>query len=315
MPRNRTARLAVLGSGASQRSQSTQYSSRNSAQIRRRVVVGVLVVLALALITVSYRESSGSLNSVQSAGATVLKPFEVAADRVAQPFRDAYGYFSGLFGAKSENKRLKAELAQMRDDSTQTALLQKENARLRALLNYKDTARFPNDFTEVGASVLSSAPSDFSRQVVISAGSANGIRLWSPVVNAQGLVGQVTKLASHTAQVTLLTDETSNVAALDLRTQAPGLVSHGAGRSDQLFMGRVQKDLEVRKGDEVVTAGSLQGKLPSMYPRGLKIGTVASVGQNDIDIYKQIQVQPYVDFSSLGSVLVLVSKKPTPQLP
>ena len=162
---------------------------------------------------------------------------------------------------------------------------------------------------------MSAAPSDFSRQVVISAGRSDGLRLWSPVVNAQGLVGQVTKLAGHTAQVTLLTDETSNVAALDLRTQAPGLVSHGAGRSDQLFMGRVQKGLDVAKGDEIVTAGSLQGKLPSMYPRGLKVGTVTSVGQNDIDIYKQIQVQPYVDFSSLGSVLVLVSKKPTPQLP
>jgi rod shape-determining protein MreC len=125
----------------------------------------------------------------------------------------------------------------------------------------------------------------------------------------------VTKLAAHTAQVTLLTDETSNVAALDLKTHAPGLVSHGSGRSDQLFMGRVQKSLQVSEGDEIVTAGSLQGKLPSMYPRGLKIGKVANVGQNDIDPYKEIQVQPFVDFSSLGSVLVLVSKKPTPQLP
>ena len=80
-------------------------------------------------------------------------------------------------------------------------------------------------------------------------------------------------------------------------------------------MDRVQKDLDVAKGDEIVTAGSLQGKLPSIYPRGLPIGTVTSVGQNDIDIYKQIQVQPYVDFSSLESVVVLVSKKPTPQLP
>ena len=315
MPPNRTARLPVLGSGTSQRSQSAQYSSRSSALIRRRVVVGVLVVVALALITVSYRESSGGLTGVQSAGASVLKPFEVGADHVAQPFRDAYGYFSGLFHAKSENKKLKTQLAQLRDDRTQTALLAKENARLRALLAYKDSARFPGDFTAVGASVLSAAPSDFSRQVVISAGRSDGLRLWSPVVNAQGLVGQVTKLAGHTAQVTLLTDETSNVAALDLRTQAPGLVSHGAGRSDQLFMGRVQKGLDVAKGDEIVTAGSLQGKLPSMYPRGLKVGTVTSVGQNDIDIYKQIQVQPYVDFSSLGSVLVLVSKKPTPQLP
>ena len=143
MPRNRTARLAVLGSGASQRSQSAQHSSRSSALIRRRVVVGVLVVVSLALITVYFRESSGGLHGVQSAGATVLQPFEVGADRVAQPFRDAYGYFSGLVHAKSENKKLKTQIAQLRDDRTQTALLAKENARLRALLAYKDSARFP----------------------------------------------------------------------------------------------------------------------------------------------------------------------------
>ena len=65
--------------------------------LRRRVVVAVLVLVSLALLTVYFRESSGGgLHSLQSAGATVLRPFEVAANRVAQPFRDAAGWVGGL---------------------------------------------------------------------------------------------------------------------------------------------------------------------------------------------------------------------------
>ena len=81
-------------------------------------MAGVLVLLSIGLITIYFRESSGGgLHQVQSAGATVLRPFEVAADRVSRPFRDAYGYFSGLFGAKSENKRLRAEVDRLRHET------------------------------------------------------------------------------------------------------------------------------------------------------------------------------------------------------
>jgi cell shape-determining protein MreC len=75
-------------------------------------VAGVLVLLSIALITIYFRESAGGgLHQVQSAGATVLRPFEVAADRVSRPFRDAYGYFAGLVHAKSENNRLRERRA------------------------------------------------------------------------------------------------------------------------------------------------------------------------------------------------------------
>jgi cell shape-determining protein MreC len=65
----------------------------------------------------------------------------------------------------------------------------------------------------------------------------------------------------------------------------------------------------VNEGDPIITAGSPpDSELPSIYPRGIQIGLVTGVGQKDTDLYKQIQVQPFVDFSSLRSVLVLVPK-------
>ena len=71
-------------------------------------MLGSLVLLSLALITVSFREQSdGPLHDAQAAVASALQPLEVAVERVARPFRDAYGWTKDLFNARSENERLK----------------------------------------------------------------------------------------------------------------------------------------------------------------------------------------------------------------
>ena len=111
MPRNRTVRLAVLGSSV-QRAASSGYPSSRSSAVKRRIVVGVLVLLSLVLITVSFRSSA--LDGVQGTAATILRPFEVAADRVSRPFRDAVGWARGLVDAKSENEKLHTQIAELR---------------------------------------------------------------------------------------------------------------------------------------------------------------------------------------------------------
>src|SRR3954452_21156853 len=106
VPRNRTVRLAVLGSSV-QRAASSGYPSSRSSALKRRIVVGLLVLLSLVLITVSFRSSA--LDGAQGTGAAILRPFEIAADRIARPFRDAVGWGRGLVDAKQDNKRLRAE--------------------------------------------------------------------------------------------------------------------------------------------------------------------------------------------------------------
>jgi rod shape-determining protein MreC len=277
--------------------------------------VGVLVLLSLVLITVYFRESSsGTLHRAQGTGATVLRPFEIAAERVARPFRDAYNWTADLFGARAENQRLKSELAQYRQLYVQSESALADNARLRRLLHLQDAPTYPHDFTQVNARIIGHAPSDFDQQVMISAGSVDGLREHDPVITADGLVGELTLVTPHEAQVTLLTDESSHASAVDLITGARGIVSHGQGATQSLILDRVTKDQKVRRDDLIVTAGSQAGRLPSIYPHGLTIGLVTSVGESDTALYKQIQVAPAVDFSSLDSVAVLVSKKPRPEL-
>jgi len=269
-------------------------------------VIG-LAVVSLTLITVSFRESAGGpLHGVQDTGAAAMKPFEVAANRVARPFRDAYNWFDGLTTARSENKQLKAEVEKLRQQYATAQTAQNENATLKRLLRYERGASFPKDFRAVNASVIARGAADVQQRVTVSAGSKQDVRVNDPVVTTDGLVGRVTRVAKGLARVTLLTDATSAVAASDLRTNAYGLVQHGPGGGADLVFSRVSKDKVVRPGDFVVTAGTQLASLPDIYPRGILIGRVTSVYQNNVDEFKHIQVTPFSDFSSLDSVAILV---------
>ena len=279
--------------------------------VRRAVVVG-LVIASLALLSVYFREpQSGPLHDVQGAGASVIHPFQVAAERVAQPFQDAYGWAGDVLGAESENEKLRRELERLRQQlvQSQTAVLQ--NAELRRLLRFREGPSFPRDYNAVAARIIGRTPGQFEQQVLIAAGSNARVHVNDPVVTAAGLVGRVTKVSRRSSRVTLLTDETSAVSALDLRTNAAGIVRHGIAAGDALVLDRVTKAEVIKAGDVVITAGWRSGRLASIYPRGIPIGIVTSVGQLDTDIYKRIEVDPFVDFSSLDSVLVLVEKPDT----
>jgi rod shape-determining protein MreC len=272
-------------------------------------VVG-LVLLSLVLITVSFREtSSGPLHGAQNIGASILRPFEIATDRVARPFRDAYTWFDGLVNAHSENQKLKAEVQDLRQKYTAAESSLNENITLKRLLEYQTGPTFPKDYHSVNASVIARPPSDVQQQIVISAGSDDGIRKNDPVVTADGLVGKVTLVFSNQSNVTLLSDATSAVPAIDLTTGAYGLVQHGAGGGAQLIFARVPKTEIISEGDYIITAGTQLGALPDIYPKGIEIGRVTSVDQNDVDSFKQIQVEPFASFSSLDSVAVLVRNR------
>ena len=308
MHRTRSARVAVLGSV--QRPSSAPTPPRNTPVLRRRIVATLLVVLSLVLVTAYFRESSnGRLHDVQGTAASILRPFEVAAERVARPFQDAAGWVGSVLDAKSENKELRQRVRHWRELAIQAQVSIQENRQLRRLLAFRDSPRFPADYKSVATRVISRTPSEFEQQVGIAAGSRSGIRRHDPVVTADGLVGQVTTVADEVAQVTLLTDETSAVSALDFQTQADGIVQHGVGSSETLVLDRVTKDQVVNRGDVIVTAGTRSERFGSIYPRGIPIGVVTSVGQTDTDLYKQVLVQPFVHFRSVQAVLVLVPKK------
>jgi rod shape-determining protein MreC len=276
--------------------------------------VGLLVLASLVLITVSFRSSA--LDGVQSTGASVLRPFEVAADRVTRPFRDTVGWFRGLVDAKNENKKLRAQVDELRRQVILDESAVQQNVDLQNALDYQGPPSIA-DYRKVNASVLVNPQSAIDQSVIISAGSARGIVKGSVVIEPTGgpdnggaLIGTVDKVARNVARVMLLTDNQSAVTATDLTNpRVVGVVERGSGSSDVLVLDLVPKKPYVRVGDTIITAGTLgTGPLKSKYPHGIPIGTVTSESDNEANLFKSIQVRPLVDFSSVRSVIVLVPK-------
>ena len=304
----------MLGSSVQRSRSKNQYAGRARSAVLRRLVLALLVLAALALLTISFRSpTSGFLHNVQGTGATVLRPFQIAAERVARPFRDAYHYVDGLTTAKSENAKLRREVRALRAQATSNLAGAQRATELERLLNYEQGPTYPKDYRPVNTSVISFPSGPFAEQVAIAAGSSSGIGINTPVVSADGLVGRVTNVFAATAVVTLITDPDSAVAARDLTTGVFGLIRHGPGNT--LILDQVSKEQKVQKNDVIVTQGTRDARYPDLYPYGIPIGRVLSVGTSDIASYLTVQVEPFASLSSLDSVAALVSTKRSPKLP
>jgi rod shape-determining protein MreC len=268
----------------------------------------VLLLVSLALLTISFRSpTSGALHSIEGAGSSIMRPFQIAATRVAQPFRDAYNYFDGLANAKSENAKLKQEIAYLRARELASVGAAQQEKQLARLLHYIEGATFPKGYRAVTARVISSSATPFAHTLVITAGSSQGIRLNSPVVSGDGLVGIVSNLYPDTAVVTLLTDTQTYVPAEDVQTNARGVVHPSS--AGQLILDQVSKQLPVSAGDQIVTLGTIDPRYPDLYPHGIPIGRVTYAHATDTSSFLQVEVQPYADLSPLQAVSVLVATR------
>jgi len=275
------------------------------------LIVVVLALLSLVLLTIYFRESSnGPLHRMQGYGSQVTRPFQVVADRIAKPFEDAYGWVHDMNKAKKENKELRKDLKNARQDLAQLKNDKSTAARLASILRYERSPVFPQDYDPVNAEVMTPASGPFEQTIVIAGGENREIRVDDPVINEDGLVGRISQVGPTTSKVTLLSDPSFAVSASDLssKTDAQGIVRHPATGSDVLMLDGVKVEQVVKEGDSIVTSHWHRQDLNSLYPSGISIGRITSYSQSDVNPDKQIQVEPSVDFSSLDAVIVLIPK-------
>lgn len=275
---------------------------------RRRAVLAVLVGLSIVLLTGYFGEGSGGFfHSLQSGAQTVLSPIEDGASRAFKPVRDLVGWFGDVFDAKDENKQLKKNLSAAR---TQLATLETEardNVQLRGQLKLTEGLGYTNATRET-ARVIVKAPTVWYSTVTIDKGRSDGIRVDQPVVNGDGLVGNVTAVNGGTATVTLITDSSSAVSAQIEPDGALGIVKPNVGDPNDMQLQYIGKNHPVTKGASVVTSGSAPGRLQSIYPRGIPIGEVSRVETGELDLYRKVHIRPWADLRRMDTLTVLTGK-------
>ena len=272
---------------------------------RRRAVLGLLVALSLILLTAYFGESAGGgLHALQRGVLQVLAPIQEGANRALKPFRDLAGWFSDTLHARDQRDKLRKQVRGLRDQAISGQSAVRENVELKGLLGLDRSANL-TAYHPVSARVIGRSPTVWYQTLNVDRGSSSGVRVDQPVVDGDGLVGKVTSVTGTVAQVTLITDHTSRVSAKVADTGVNGIVQPAIENPNDLLLDFVSNKNRVVKGEAIVTAGTRSGKLESLFPPGIPIGSVTKVDAQEVNLFQRVHVSPYADLRKLDFVQVL----------
>ena len=201
---------------------------------------------------------------------------------------------------RQRNAELESEVARL---TRQVIELRQQLQEVSVLYSLLDFARANPEYEYSAAIIIGKDPSPFLQYVFIDQGSDQGLYRGMPVVTAQGLVGRVDAVISGASRVQLITDPRSSVNVKLQSSQTEALLVGSITGDITLEM--VPQDVPLRIGEIILTSG-----LGGAFPPNIMIGQVINVRKRQNDLFQSASVQPIVDFSKVGAVLVIKNFKP-----
>jgi rod shape-determining protein MreC len=269
---------------------------------RRRAILALLVVGSFVLLTITYGQGS---NGLQRGVSTIFSPVQSVASTALKPARDLVNWFDKTFDARGQNSRLHTELERARREAVGAKAALAENAQLRKLLSLDRGGAIPSGYEPVTGRVIARAPSAWYADVTIDVGSGDGVRVDDPVIDGDGLVGTVSAVTGGSAQVALIADGSSAVAARVVPVGAQGIVEPEVGDPGNLILSFLNSTKHVHRGEAVVTSGWRGEGLTSRFPPNIPIGEVTKATLVEQEAKQQVHLRPYADLPDLDLVQVL----------
>ncbi|MFI7497890.1 rod shape-determining protein MreC [Streptomyces sp. NPDC049687] len=264
-----------------------------------RLLLVLLIAVAFALITVDIRGGEDSpVDGARQAAAAVFGPIEDGVSSAVNPVgnavsavRDSGERHDRLAQLEKENAALKAKLGS--DDRNRSRL-----AQLDKMLKIAGAGQYGIKGAEV---VAIGAAQGFSWTITIDIGANDGVKRDMTVLNGDGLVGRVTTVGPNTATVLLANDPDFTVGT---RMEGNDELGFASGQGDSpLRVELLNGKADVKKGDRLVTFGSQADK---PFVPGVPVGVVARVDPSGGDLTRTLYVTPYVSFTKLDVVGVVV---------
>ncbi|GAB2906634.1 hypothetical protein GCM10027093_50860 [Paraburkholderia jirisanensis] len=263
----------------------------------------MFVVLALVLLITDARFRT--LEIVRGVLGAGIYPLQRAALVPRDIFMGAADLAVTSATLRGENEQLRARNLRLSQQANEAAQLGAENSHLRNLLQLSQ--RSPIQSTP--AEIQYDTRDPFTQKVVIGRGSQQGIQDGSPVVNEDGVVGQVTRVFPMQAEVTLLTDKDQAVPVQIVRTGLRSVI-YGTPKGDSLDLRFVPTSADVLAGDELVTSG-----LDGVYPPGLPVAKVVRVDKLADTAFAHVICAPIAQARGARQLLVLHYQHDVPPRP
>lgn len=250
--------------------------------------------LALFLMVADARMSFAP--PLRSALATMLLPVQRLLAVPVDLWGTAHRYLEGLGAAQAAEQATRQRMASLAERAARADRLQLENRRLRALIDLRPGLQVPS----LAAEVLYEAADPVSRKVFIDRGGHHGVQLGSPVINEEGVLGQVVRVYPLTSEVALVVDREATIPVLNTRTQQRSAAFGGSADGASMELRYMSGNADVQAGDLLVTGG-----LDGVYPAGLPVATVQQVDRKSQGGFARITLDPRASAEGVRHVLVL----------
>ncbi|MGA9164643.1 MAG: rod shape-determining protein MreC [Thiobacillus sp.] len=257
-----------------------------------RLLIWLLVGVSCVVVDVRYRALDGLRNGFSMLLLPVREMMRAPSDVAAE----LGGFFTRHRLLQNERDALLAERARLAIGANAAQELVRENVELRALLQMQ--AR-PGQQV-VHAALLYQGHDWFAQRITLDQGEQAGLRSGLPVVDASGLVGQVSRVYPGSSEVTLVSSPEQLTPVFVERTGQRGLAA-GSGRG-QLELRYMPTHADIRPGDRLLTSG-----IDRVYPAGLPVARVSRVSRPQSSPYLRVECEPLAGLDRARAVLVLVA--------
>jgi rod shape-determining protein MreC len=274
---------------------------KQGASARAKMIVFALISVALLLLD----SRVGALAVARQVVGTVLYPVQMVALLPRDALVGMSEYFSSLSSLEKQVQELKRQQIAVAQTVQQAALHQAENNQLRKLLDARE--RVPGK--TMLAEILYDARDVFTRKIILDRGTQQGVALGLPVIDNQGVVGQVTRVFPFTSEVTLLTDKEQAIPVQVLRSGLRS-IAYGRGQAGTLDLRFMAPNADVQVGDILITSG-----LDGVYPAGLAVARVIQVESNANGAFGRVICQPLAGIERNTQLLILMSLPEMPPRP
>lgn len=257
----------------------------------------LFVVLSLALMFMDQRLSN-------------LQPLRLALSAAAEPVRwitafpaamsSLGNYFESRERLRIENRALKRQQLLLRAKVERLQSLEAENRRIRALLQSAESFKQ----RVLVAGVLAASPDPYRHYIMLDKGSLDGVYTGQPLIDAYGVMGQITQVGLMSSMAILLTDPNYGIP-VEINRNGLQTIAEGGGEGQGLRLPYLPSNADIQVGDQLVTSG-----LGGRYPAGYPVGTVTSVKHKTGKYFLKVRAKPAAHLRQGREVLLVWNHSP-----
>lgn len=260
--------------------------------------MGFFIVLSALLILLDYHHYLPSIRRLLN---NAVAPLQYAVDAPIHWVNNLTQLFVTQKKLKMENTALQSQQLFLEAKLQRLNALESENRQLNQLLSASEHLK--KQHIELARLLLVNAD-PLLNEVILDKGQSSGVYVGQPVIDADGIMGQVISVNSLSSRVLLITDFRSAIPVQDVRSDARGILV-GRGRLARLLLKDIPSTIDIKVNDLLVTSG-----LGGHYPPGYPVGLVSSINTNVATQFASIQVEPSAQLNRNRPVLLIWSDKP-----